>query len=216
MNNCLQLLLLKKVFLLLKRINSCTLYIWFKVFTQQITMTETIIEYYTASHPMPLVFVADMALIYFKGESKGYQIRSRFLEHIAFDLDHIIEKGGDFKVINSQQNDMRICVTNASGVSVIGITSRDVIWTKWWTSFIKIQKRLNYVLWKRHGPRLRLIAAFKKTDRAKLIPSEIMSVIIHAYFEPPSRPRKCTKNGHTTPIRIVQTNSFKKLLNLSI
>jgi hypothetical protein len=178
-------------------------------------MTETIIEYYTASHPMPLVFMANMSLIYFKDGSKGFQVNSRFLEHIAIDLDHIIEKGGDFK-LHSQRNDMRICVTDASGVSVIGITSRDVIWTKWWTSFVKIQRRLNYVLWKRHGPSLKLITTFKKTDRAKLIPSEIMSYIILAYFEPPSRPKKCTKNGHITPIRIVQTNSFnKQKLNLS-
>jgi hypothetical protein len=175
-------------------------------------MVETIIEYYTASHPMPLVFVTNMALIYFKDGSKGYQVSSRFFEYAMIDLDDIIEKGGDFEVMNlhSQQGDMRICVSNGNGFSILSTTSEDVIWTKWWTSFVEIQRRLNYVLWKRHGPSLKLITAFKETDRAKLIPSEIMSDIIRAYFEPPFRPKKCTKNGHTAPVRIVQTNSFNR------
>jgi hypothetical protein len=105
---------------------------------------------------------------------------------------------------------MYISFSSANGVSVFGITVREVKWSEWWISFIKIQRRLNYVLWKRYGPSLKLIKTFQETDRAKTIPSEIMSNIIHAYFEPPSRPIICSKqNGHATPVRIVQTNSFK-------
>ena len=174
--------------------------------------TGIITEYYTIAHSTPLVFVPNMGLVYLKGGISGYQVSSRFLEHAMIDLDHIIENGGDFEVMNlhSRQSDMRICVSSGNGFSILSTTSEDVIWTKWWTSFVKIQRRLNYVLWKRHGPSLKLITAFKKTDRAKLIPSEIMSDIIRAYFEPPIRPIKCTKDGHTAPVRIVQTNSFNR------
>jgi hypothetical protein len=180
-------------------------------------MTETIIEYYTAAHSMPLVFVANMGLIYIKGGSKGFQVDPHFFGLIVFLLDLMIKKGGDFEVVNSSLNDIQICLS-ANGVSFVGITPRDVFWTKWWTSFIKIQKRLNDALWKRHRPNLKLITAFKETDRARMIPSEIMSDIIHAYFEPSSRSRYTPKEDSCRVLtRIVQTNSFKmQKLNLLV
>ncbi len=195
------------------------LYVHFPCLISGSDMENAITEYYTIAHSKPLVFVPNMSIIYFKGGISGYQVSSRFLEHIMFHLEHIIEKGGEFKVMNlhSQQRDMRICAYNGDGTSVIGITSRDVIWTKWWISFIKVQRRLHWVLWYRHGSAsLKLIKAFQKTDRAKTIPSEIMSCIIHVYFQPPSRPL-CTNNASGVPIRKILTNSYKlQELNLPV
>ena len=73
-----------------------------------------------------------------------------------------------------------------------------------------MQRRLKYVLWSHHGPSLKLIRAFQETDRAETIPSEIMSKIIHAYFEPVTMTMvtECD-NGHRVPVRIFETNSFK-------
>ena len=177
-------------------------------------MNETITEFYTIAHSTPLVFVPNMGLIYFKGESKGYQVSSRFWMHIVSVMEHILERGGDFEVIDFEvitlplpHKGMMIPLKNADGHRVSNITVWNMDWTKWWKSFVNIQRMLNYVLWKRHGPSLKLITAFKETDRAKLIPSEIMSDIIQAYYYlPPSRPI-CTNNG--PPVRIVETNSFK-------
>ncbi len=177
---------------------------------------ETITEFYTIAHLTPLVFVPNMGLIYFKGESEGYQVSSRFWVHIVSVMDHILERGGDFEVITLPfpEKGILIPLKNANCQGVSCITVWNMGWIKWWKAFVNIQRMLNYVLWKRHGPSLKLITAFKETDRAKLIPSEIMSDIIQAYYyQPPSRPI-CTNNG--PPVRIVETNSFKiKKLNSS-
>ncbi len=181
--------------------------------------TGIITEYYTIAHSTPLVFVPNMGLVYLKGGISGYQVSSRFLEHAMIDLDHIIENGGDFEVMNlhSRQSDMRICVSSGNGFSILSTTSEDVIWTKWWTSLIKIQVRLHWVLWRRHRPAsLKLIKAFKETDRARMIPPEIMSHIIHVYFQPPSRPLR-TNNASGLSIRKMQTSSYKiRELNIHI
>jgi hypothetical protein len=173
-------------------------------------MKKTITEYYTASHSTPLVLVQNMGLIYIKGETRGYHVVSRFFEQIVLVLDDAIQKGGDFEVIIMPFpfDAMLLPIKNAGGFCVSAITVWEMGWTKWWESFIKIQRRLHYVLWSRHGPSLKLIKAFQETDRAETIPSEIISKIVHAYFEPPPR-SMCTQNDLRVPIRIVETNSFK-------
>jgi hypothetical protein len=177
-----------------------------------------ITEYHTACHPVPLVFVPNMGLIYFKGESKGHQVHSGFFNHTVHTLDYMLKKGGDFEVVPLPlpQNGIYIRLKNASGSVACSVTVWEMEWTEWWESFIKMQRRLKYVLWSHHGPSLKLIRAFQETDRAETIPSEIMSKIIHAYFAPQSS-RIWPKHGHRVPVRIVEANSFKiQKLNLSI
>ena len=175
-----------------------------------VAMDKTITEYYTASHAKPLVFVPNMGLIYVEGESKGHQVNFGFFEHTVHTFDYMLKKGGDFEVVllPLPQNGIYIRLKNASGSVACSVTVWEMEWTKWWESFIKMQRSLHYVLWSRHGPSLKLIKAFQETDRAETIPSEIMSKIVHAYFE--SAPRTmCTQNDLRVPMRIVETNSFK-------
>jgi hypothetical protein len=171
-----------------------------------------ITEYHTACHPVPLVFVPNMGLIYFKGESKGHQVHSGFFKHTVHTLDYMLKKGGDFEVVPLPlpQNGIYIRLKNASGSVACSVTVWEVEWTGWWKSFVKMQRRLKYVLWSHHRPSLKLIRAFQETDRAETIPSEIMSKIIYAYFEPVTMTMvtECD-NGHRVPVRIIETNSFK-------
>ena len=82
-------------------------------------------------------------------------------------------------------------------------------WGGWWKSFIKIQRRLKYILWKRHGPSLALIKSFQESDRAKTVPFDIMAHITHAYFGPSRLTR--ANDGGRVRVQIVETYSFKKL-----
>ena len=149
-------------------------------------MKKPIEEYYTASHHTPLVIVPIMGLLYFKGESRGYHIRSRFLEQIVLILDDATTKGEDLRVAYPPfpGNELLLSTSSPTGFCISTFPVWEMDWTKWWKSLIKIQKRLKYVLWKKHRPPLELIKAFQGTDRAKTIPSDIASQIIHAYFEP--------------------------------
>ena len=175
-----------------------------------VAMDKTITEYYTASHAKPLVFVPRMGLVYFNDGSKGHQTSSVFSGQIDLMLDYVIGKGGDFGVRypSFPQTAMHISLTDANGFYFVGVTLWDVAWTKWWESFVKMQRRLNNLLWKRHRPPLKLIRAFLETDMAETIPSEIMSKVVHAYFEPAPR-LPCSNTATRAPVRIVETNSFK-------
>ena len=166
-------------------------------------MDRTITEYYTASHAVPLVFAPNMGLIFLKDNSKVYQVQSiHFRSMISTGLDHIIEKNGDFTVthLTPPNYGMKLSLVHASGFVLFNIF---VLEMEWWKSFFKVQRTLKFISWKRRGSRVKLLKEFQESDRAKNMPSDITSRIIHAYLEPP--PRQIGTRG----VRIVETNSFK-------
>jgi hypothetical protein len=167
----------------------------------------TITEYYTASHAVPMVIVPKMGLFYLKGDTQGYHFRALFSNYLPTTLEKFIANNGDFSMSRMEAGGWMIKFFNARRLLIITVAYWEEPWNEWWSSFLKIQRMLNYVLRRRHAPSLKTIKAFQESDRANVLPSEIILHITKCYFEHQSH-QKCSQKSKI-PVRTVEANSFK-------
>jgi hypothetical protein len=166
-----------------------------------------ITEYFTTSHSEPLVIVPRMGLAYLKG-CDGYHTRFLFQVDFQESLENIISKGGDFVMSLTEVGSVVLSFTNAFGSLCACISPWKHAWGEWWGSLVKMQKRLKYIMWKRHRYRVKNMKTFLESDMAKLLSLDIIANITTAYFQHSTNsPSK--KGQKMQTIRTMETEHFK-------
>ena len=174
-------------------------------------------EYYTDQHASHLVVLSTLIIMYFKGECNyGYFIHTVKGNDIRLMLDsQIVEsRGGDFRITQHANGRAHFQIWNPVNGFEFVCTAWTFEWDRWIVSICKIQgllRRKRFIKRFNSNPGdpfdIRKIKTFLKSDRALMLPNDILNMLVVSYIETGGNSKNF--HHHKSPIRRIETDSFK-------